>query len=78
MYVGLVCLTSAPGDSNTGDWVEKHARAQVKELVLDGEKRKCWRIHVGEGLVEFYPAASFIYEVGDISVNKGLFVAAGC
>lgn len=61
-----------------GPQVEKHTRAQMKVLTLDGEKRKCCRMCMGQLLVEFYLVASFLYEVrDDISVNKGLFVATG-
>lgn len=61
-----------------GPQVEKHTRVQTKVLTSDGEKRKCYRIHMGQALVEFYLVASFLYEVrDDISVNEEVFVAKG-
>lgn len=57
-----------------GPQVEKHMRAQMKTITLFGEKRKCFRICVGQELVAF-----FLREVGDdIFMNKGLSVAIGC
>lgn len=49
----------------------------MKALTLSGEKRVSHSICVDQGLVEFYLVVSFLYEVDDISVNKGLFVASG-
>ena len=43
----------------------------MKTLTLGGEKRTSHRIHVDQGLLEFYLVVSFLYEVDDGSTNKG-------